>query len=87
MRASKGETGIVEPAYIYLPGVPGGKEVAKDLKVDYFAVPIEFDVEGAVRAYPIGKLSTYEENLLQPAVDELRGNIAKGEAHIVGARP
>ncbi|KAH6621994.1 malate dehydrogenase [Boeremia exigua] len=86
IKASKGETGIVEAAYVYLPGVPGGDAIARNLKVDYFAVPLKFDAEGAVEAYPVGKLSAYEEDLLQTAVDELRGNIAKGEAHVKGAQ-
>jgi malate dehydrogenase len=85
IKALKGETGIVEPAYVYLPGVPGGEEVAKDLRVDYFAVPIEFNAQGAVKAYPIGKLSAYEEDLLRTAIAELKGNIANGEACIKGA--
>lgn len=82
MRSSKGEAGIVEPAYVYLPGVPGGEDIAMALEVDYFAIPIEFNAEGAVQAFPIGKLSAYEEDLLKIAVEELKGNIIKGEAHI-----
>jgi malate dehydrogenase len=78
----KGESGIVEPAYVYLPGVPGGEEIARNLGVDYFAVPIGLCERGANKAYPIGKLSFYEEDLLRVAVEELKGNIAKGKAHI-----
>jgi malate dehydrogenase len=84
MRSSKGKTRIVEPAYVYLPGVPGGEDIARTLEVDYFAVPIEFNAEGAVKAFPIGKLSAYEEDLLKTAVEELKGNIIKGEVHVKG---
>lgn len=84
MKASKGESGIVEPAYIYLPGVSGGEETAQKLGVDYFAVPVEFGTEGANKALDIGKLSSYEEELLKIAVQELKGNVAKGEDHIKG---
>lgn len=82
MKAMNGERGVVEPAYVYLPGVPGGEEVAKSLSVDYFAVPIELDTEGATKAYTIGHLSAYEQDLLRVAVEELKGNIAKGVAHV-----
>lgn len=44
IRASKGEKGIVEPTYIYLPGVPGGVDIAKEVGVDYFSVPVELGV-------------------------------------------
>lgn len=85
IKAMKGESIIVEPAYVYLPGVPGGEEIARNLGADYFAVPIGLSERGADRAYPIGKLSSYEEDLLHVAVEKLKGNIAKGKAHVIGA--
>lgn len=44
MKAVKGEKGIVEPTYVYLPGVPGGEAIAKETGVDYFSVPVELGV-------------------------------------------
>lgn len=44
IKATKGESGIVEPTYIYLPGVSGGDEIAKETGVDYFSVPVELGV-------------------------------------------
>lgn len=44
IKASKGEKGIIEPTYIYLPGVPGGLDIAKEVGVDYFSVPVELGV-------------------------------------------
>ena len=44
IKAVKGEKGIVEPTYIYLPGVPGGDAIAKETGVDYFSVPVELGV-------------------------------------------
>jgi malate dehydrogenase len=32
---------ITEEAYVYLPGIPGGKEIAAELGVNYFAVKIK----------------------------------------------
>lgn len=44
IKATKGEKGIVEPTYVYLPGVPGGDAIAKETGVDYFSVPVELGV-------------------------------------------
>ena len=44
IKAVKGEKGIVEPTYIYLPGVSGGEAIAKETGVDYFSVPVELGV-------------------------------------------
>ncbi|KAI8317664.1 malate dehydrogenase [Colletotrichum sp. SAR11_240] len=79
IKAAQGQTGIVEPAYVYLPGVPGGDAVSKELGVEYFAVPVSFGANGAETAHPIGSLSDYETKLLRIAVDELKGNVKKGE--------
>jgi len=78
LKAKNGESGIVEETYLYLPGIPGGKEIAAELDVDYFAVPVELGRNGAVKAHPIGSLSEYEARLLKVAVQELKGNVSKG---------
>lgn len=44
VKASKGEKGIIEPTYVYLPGVSGGEAIAKETGVDYFSVPVELGV-------------------------------------------
>ena len=44
IKAVKGEKGIVEPSYVYLPGISGGDAIAKETGVDYFSVPIELGV-------------------------------------------
>ena len=40
LKAVKGESGIVEPSFVYLPGVEGGSEIAKATGCDFFAVPV-----------------------------------------------
>ncbi|KAJ5329550.1 hypothetical protein N7452_009940 [Penicillium brevicompactum] len=77
MSARDGQT-VSEEAYVYLPGVPGGKEIAAQLGVDYFAVKIEIGKNGASRALPIGQISANEEKLLEVAVSDLKANIATG---------
>lgn len=70
---------VTEEAYVYLPGVPGGQEIAAKLGADCFAVKIKLSEGGASEALPIGILSAAnEEKLLQIAVGELRTNIATG---------
>jgi malate dehydrogenase len=44
IKAVKGTKGIVEPSFVYLPGVPGGEAVAKATGTDFFSVPIELGV-------------------------------------------
>ena len=44
LKALNGETGIIEPSFVYLPGVPGGEEIAKETGVDFFSVPIQLGV-------------------------------------------
>jgi malate dehydrogenase len=44
MKAAKGESGIVEPTFIYLPGVEGGDVIAKETGCDYFSVPVHLGV-------------------------------------------
>lgn len=44
LKAAKGDKGIVEPTYIYLPGVEGGMDIAKQVGVEYFSAPVELGV-------------------------------------------
>lgn len=44
IKALKGDKGIIEPTFVYLPGVPGGDAIAKATGVDFFSVPVELGV-------------------------------------------
>ena len=45
LRAVKGEKGIVQPSFVYLPGVPGGDVVQKSVDgLEYFSTNIELGV-------------------------------------------
>lgn len=78
LQAGSGAAGIREEAYVYLPGVPGGRATADSLGVDFFAVPLDFGEEGVVQAHDIGKLSDYEQTLLGTAVEQLQKDVRKG---------
>ncbi|KAK6534682.1 hypothetical protein TWF281_005988 [Arthrobotrys megalospora] len=80
LRALGGETGIVEPTYVYLPGVKGGEEVQKAVGgLEFFAVPVELGPTGAVQATnPLPQANEYEQGLLEAAKKGLSVNIVKG---------
>jgi len=79
MRAAKGEKGIVEPTFVYLPGVSGGEAIAKETGVDYFSVPVELGPSGAEKALNIlGNADEKEKKLIEACVKGLKGNIEKG---------
>jgi len=44
IKAAKGESGIIESTYVYLPGVDGGKEIMEITGCEYFSVPVELGV-------------------------------------------
>ncbi|EHY57297.1 hypothetical protein HRR83_002788 [Exophiala dermatitidis] len=79
LKAAKGEKGIVEPTFVYLPGVEGGDAIAKATGCDFFAVPVELGPNGAEKAIDIvSKANDYEKKLLDEAVKALKGNIEAG---------
>lgn len=50
LKAVKGEKGIVQPSFVYLPGVPGGEAVQKAVDgLDYFSTNVELGVLYPVR--------------------------------------
>lgn len=77
--AVKGKTGIVEPSFVFLKGVPGGEEIAQLTGQEFFSVPIELGKDGAEKAINVVKeANDYEKKLLQKAYEGLSGNISKG---------
>ncbi|KAI0145908.1 malate dehydrogenase [Hypoxylon sp. NC0597] len=79
LKAAKGEKGLVEPSFVYLPGVPGGDEVAKATGLDFFSVPVELGPNGAEKATnPLAGITEKEKSLVDVAVKGLKGNIEKG---------
>ncbi|GAB1215046.1 Malate dehydrogenase, cytoplasmic [Aspergillus terreus] len=79
IKASKGETGIVEPTYVYLPGVPGGEEIAKATGVEFFSTLVTLGTDGAQNAINIlDGVTDQEKKLLAACTEGLKGNIEKG---------
>lgn len=44
LRGAAGEKNIVEPAFVYLDGIDGAKEIKETVGTDYFSVPIQLGV-------------------------------------------
>ncbi|KAI4140034.1 MAG: hypothetical protein L6R39_005986 [Caloplaca ligustica] len=79
IKAAKGEKGIVEPSYVYLPGVGGGDAIAKDTGVEYFSVPVELGPSGVEKAQNVlSSVSSEEKQLLEACKTGLKGSISKG---------
>lgn len=79
IKAVRGETGIVEPTFVYLPGVDGGEDIKKIAGVDFFSVPVELGTSGAVRAINLlNDIDEKEKKLLEACTSGLKGNVEKG---------
>ncbi|KAI4238884.1 MAG: hypothetical protein LQ349_000797 [Xanthoria aureola] len=79
IKAVKGEKGIIEPSYVYLPGIEGGDAIAKEAGVDFFSVPIELGPSGAESAQNVlSSVSSEEKQLLEVCKRDLKGSIDKG---------
>jgi malate dehydrogenase len=79
IKAAKGQTGIVEPSYVYLPGIEGGDAIAKETGCDFFSVPIELGTNGAKKANNVlSSANDHEKKLLEACYKGLKGNIEKG---------
>lgn len=79
IKASKGEKGVVEPTFVYLPGVEGGDAIAKATGCDFFSVPVELGPNGAEKAINIlSSANDYEKKLLDEAIKGLKTNIETG---------
>ncbi|KAM0806453.1 malate dehydrogenase, NAD-dependent [Usnea florida] len=71
-RALKGEQGLRECAFVYLPGIDGGKEVAEAVGVNFFSVPVELSVDGAAKVVdPLQILNDKEREMTKKAVKQL----------------
>ncbi|KAL8972853.1 MAG: hypothetical protein Q9183_000328 [Haloplaca sp. 2 TL-2023] len=79
LKAAKGQKGIVEPSYVYLPGIQGGNAIVKETGLEFFSVPIELGTSGAEAAQNVlPSVSTEEKKLLEACKTGLKGSIEKG---------
>jgi len=72
IKALNGEQNVVECSYV--------RSNITDAK--YFSTPVLLGKNGVEKNLGLGKLSAFEEKLLQAAIPELKKNIAKGEEFV-----
>ncbi|KAG2025915.1 hypothetical protein GB937_002057 [Aspergillus fischeri] len=88
IRASQGQSGIVEPTYIYLRGVTGGEEIANETGVEFFSTLVELGRNGAEKAINILQgVTEQEKKLLEACTKGLKGNIEKGIEFVKNTPP
>lgn len=80
---------VPDSAYIYLPGVSGGSELASTLdNVDFFSVPVYLK-NGQIESFqePLKLIQTSKEKeLVKVALDGLQKSIAQGTNFVDGAK-
>jgi len=89
LKALNGTPGIVTPSFVNLAADKTGgealkKEIGKDL--EYFSAPVELGPEGIVKIFSLGKLSGFEQGLIQAAVPLLAENIDTGVQFIASSK-
>ncbi|KAK6204282.1 malate dehydrogenase [Scheffersomyces amazonensis] len=82
---------IPDSSYIYLPGIPGGKELStKYLKgVDFFSVPVVLEqgqIKSFINPFEILKVTEGETKLVQVALEGLAKSIDQGTAFVTASK-
>ena len=72
LKAAQGQKGVIEPTFV-------DSHLYKDQGVDFFASKIELGPDGVQAIHPVGKVSDYEQKLLDACLADLKKNIQKGE--------
>jgi len=78
---------VEEAAYVALDdSIDGASQVRAVVGVDYFAVEVVLGPSGAEKIKPLGDMSDYEKKLLENAVAELKGSVAKGVEFVAASK-
>ncbi|KAL2891579.1 Malate dehydrogenase, mitochondrial [Ceratocystis lukuohia] len=80
LRASQGETGVVEPTFVESP-------LYKDQGIDFFSSKVELGPEGVKNILPVGSVDAAEKALLDACFVDLKKNIAKGVSFVQSNPP
>lgn len=79
----------VEYSYVDLSAdSAGGKEAASSIgtsDLPFFSVPVHLGKSGVEKILPIGKVNEYEQGLMGKAVQDLGGNISKGQQFVASS--
>lgn len=72
LKAAQGQKGVIEPTFVDSP-------LYKDQGITYFASNVTLGPNGVEEIHPVGKISEFEQGLLDKCLQDLKGNIEKGE--------
>lgn len=71
LKAAQGQKGVIEPTFVESP-------LYKDQGCDFFASNVELGPNGVEKIHPVGKITDYEQKLLDVCLSDLSKNIKKG---------
>ncbi|KAI9695346.1 MAG: Malate dehydrogenase, cytoplasmic [Bogoriella megaspora] len=71
LKAAQGQKGVIEPTFVDSP-------LFKDRGVEFFASNVELGPNGVEKIEPVGKVTEYEQKLLDVCLGDLAKNIEKG---------
>ncbi|KAF2101836.1 malate dehydrogenase [Rhizodiscina lignyota] len=71
LKAAQGQKGVIEPTFVDSP-------LFKDQGCDFFASNVELGPNGVEKIHPVGKITDYEQKLLDVCLGDLQKNIQKG---------
>jgi malate dehydrogenase len=71
LKAAQGQKNVIEPTFVDSP-------LYKDQGCEYFASNVELGPNGVEKIHPVGKITDYEQKLLDVCISDLKKNISKG---------
>lgn len=71
LKAAQGEKGVIEPTFVDSP-------LYKDQGIDFFSSKVELGPNGVEKIHEVGKITEYEQKLLDACLVDLKKNIEKG---------
>lgn len=72
LKAAQGQKGVVEPTFVDSP-------LYKNDGIDFFASKVELGPNGVEKIMEVGKITLFEEKLLDACKADLKKNIEKGK--------
>jgi malate dehydrogenase len=77
LKAAQGQKGVVEPTFVQ-------SDLYQDQGVGFFASKVELGPNGVEKIHPVGKITEFEQGLLDACLVDLKKNIQKGKSLISG---
>ncbi len=71
LKAAQGQKGVIEPTFVDSP-------LFKSEGIDFFASKVELGPNGVEQIHEVGKITPFEQKLLEACKADLKKNIAKG---------